>query len=316
MESLPRDAIARARAQFGLLTTGDLDAAGVSKHRRLSALESGLMAKVHGSVYKLSSHAESFEQRCLAASLAAPDAALSGPTAGRLLGLRKMTGNDVHIVARRTVVLEGVVAHRTNFLSDLDIERRGPFRMLRPSRLTCDLAAYLSDDDLESVIEQLLDRKLIALPTVRQLARGFVASGRNGSARLARVLDGRPTWRRPAQSDLELRLTRALARTGWQLVPQFTVELDTGRRIVFDLADPVLRLGIEVDHQSWHGGRLDVQRDKSRDRGVLRLGWTVARVTDEDINIRLNQTALELLAIAAALRSRPQDTRDVLREAG
>ena len=147
------------------------------------------------------------------------------------------------------------------------------------------------------------------MSTLRSMAHTFITSGRNGSARLGRVLDGRPTWRRPVDSDLELRLHRALTRRGLELRTQVEVQLDSGNRIVIDLADPATRFGIEVDHVTWHGGRLDVQRDKSRDRAVMRVGWMIARVTDDDIERRLGEVADELVDIARLHASGRRRTR-------
>lgn len=305
MQPFPRSLLAVARSQHGLIRTDDFRAHGVSQRQRSTALASGAIAVVHRGVYRLSSHEVTFEQRCLAACLAAPDAALSGPTAGRLFGLRKLATTDVHLIARRTIHLDGVVAHRTVLLDALDVQDRGLLRILRPARLACDLAAYVDDDDLESVIEQMLERRLVQLATLRQVARRFVACGREGSARIARVLDGRPTWRRPVGSDIELRLQRALERAGLRVVTQHRLILDSGALIALDLAELDLRFGIEVDHSTWHGGRLEVQRDKRRDREAMRLGWTIARVTDDDVEHRLNSTVDQLTAIAARLAQRP-----------
>jgi very-short-patch-repair endonuclease len=295
---IPRSLIAAARANFGLVTAADLVAHGVTSRRRARALGTGELVQIHAHVFRFASHPETFDQRCRAANLAAPSAALSGPTAGRLYGLRRAWSDDVHVLAPHALALDRVVGHRSNMLSEEDIQQLGPFRVLRPARLSCDLASFLDDADLESVIEQMLQRRLADLVTIRRLARTFITSGRNGAARLGRVLDGRPTWRRPAESDLELRLARALARRGLDLQTQVELTLDSGRVIRIDLGDPVSRFGVEVDHVTWHGGRLDVQQDKARDRDAMRLGWLIARVTDEDVDRRLDRTADELVAIA------------------
>ncbi|MGH2478010.1 MAG: hypothetical protein ACRDIL_22415, partial [Candidatus Limnocylindrales bacterium] len=54
---------------------------------------------------------------------------------------------------------------------------------------------------------------------------------------------------------------------------------------------------VEVDHVTWHGGRLDSQADKWRDRQLLRIGWIVARVTDEDLRLRFGSAVSELVEI-------------------
>jgi very-short-patch-repair endonuclease len=263
-----------------------------------------MLVQVHRGVYRFSSHVESFEQRCLAALLAAPDAALSGPTAGRIMGLRKVFTDDVHLIARRAIHLESVSAHRTKILGEDDIGTGAGLRVLRPTRLFCDLAWHLDDAGLESVYEQMLDRRMISIDAARAAARRFVASGRPGSVRLARVLDSRPDWLQPADSDLEVQLMRALTAAGLVLRRQCPVVLDSGWTVHLDLADEAIKFGVEVDHVTWHGGRLDAQRDKRRDRELARLGWTISRVSDEDISSRLSETCEQLIAIAHVCSSR------------
>src|SRR5215207_6451604 len=105
MQPLPRSIMATARLQHGLLTTHDLATAGVSARDRSGALAGGLLSIVHRGVYRITSHAETFEQRCVAACLAVSDGVISGPSAGRLWGLRKVSTNDVHMLSRRTIHL-------------------------------------------------------------------------------------------------------------------------------------------------------------------------------------------------------------------
>lgn len=305
MADLPRPLIAIARAQHGLLTIEQMTANAVSGRRRKRLLDEGAIVPLQRGVYRLASHPESFEQRCRAAMLAAPDAVISGTTAGRLWGFRKCYTDDVHVLARRAIDLPGVIGHRTDFLRPGDVTHVGVFRVLRPARLICDLGAFVSDADLESVIEQVLDRGLASMPFIRSMARVFSAPGRTGSRRVVRVLDSRSDWLRPVDSDLELQVDRELRRRGLEMQRQYRVELDGGAVVRLDLADPGLRFGVEVDHVSWHGGRLDTQRDKARDRALTRIGWTVVRVTDVDIRARFEQTITELVDIAERLGRPP-----------
>lgn len=303
MRPFPRVLIAVARDQHGLLTVNDLRAQRFSGRARLEAVNSGLLVPVHRGIYRVGTHQVTFEQRCLAALLAAPDAVLSGPTAGRIWGLRKTMTDDVHLLARRAIQLDRVHPHRTDLLADGDRAVRNGFRVLAPHRLLCDLAWHLDDAGLESVFEQMLERSMVTIPGARAAARRFGARGRPGSRRLGMMLDARPTWLRPVDSDLELRVWRRLVECGYELERQFTLITDDGRAIRFDLADPASRVAIEVDHVTWHGGRLDAQADKHRDRMVLRLGWQVCRVTDDDVTRRLASTVDELVGILERQRS-------------
>ncbi|MAT05037.1 MAG: hypothetical protein CL424_08340 [Acidimicrobiaceae bacterium] len=248
-------------------------------------------------MYRIGSHAESFEQRSKAALLAAPDAALAGPTAGRHWKLRTVWTEDVHILALRAIKLDGVHTHRTDLLRSSDVVEKYGVRLLAPARLLCDLARFLDDAELESVFEQMLDRQLITVGSARKLARRFRRPGRPGSQEIARLLDGRPEWLKPVGSDLELRVWKALAKAGHVLERQVEIDIEDGRTVRLDLALRECRLAIEIDHTTFHGGRLDVQGDKRRDRLLVALGWTVVRVTDEDISRRFASTVAELVRL-------------------
>lgn len=302
MKPFTRPLLERARRRRGLLTIADLNRFAVVGRTRAELLSSGMLVPVHRGVYRLGDYDSSFQQRCLAACLAAPDAALSGPTAARLWNIRKIRTDDVHLLAGRRIKLRGVTAHRTDLLTNADIAHRGELRLLQPLRLACDLAWFLGDQDFESVLEQMLDRKMLTTVSLRAAVRRFVAPGRPGSDRLARVVDARPDWRRPVGSDLELRVWRALRANGVDMRRQHRVLLDSGEVVHLDLADVDARFAIEVDHVTWHGGRLDAQADKRRDRGLSRLGWLVSRVTDVDLAERFAATIAELTDIAQRRR--------------
>lgn len=297
MRPLPRTMLDIARRQHGLVTAADLQRTGYTGRARTEAIESGMLVRLHRGVYRLGSHAETFEQRSVAALLAAPDAVLAGPTAGRYWNLRTVWTDDVHIVARRAIRLRGVHAHRTDLLRSGDSMERFGVRLLAPARLLCDLARFLDEADLESVFEQMLDRQIITVTSARSTARRFCRPGRPGSREIARLLDGRPEWLKPVGSDLELRVWRALTKAGHVLERQVDVEVEEGRRVRLDLAHRECRVGIEVDHTFFHEGRLDAQGDKRRDRLLTTLGWTIVRITDEDVDRRFSATIAELVRL-------------------
>lgn len=297
MKPLPRELAAIARGRHGLLSASELLKYGIRGRTRTVMLETGTLVAVHRGVYRLGASPVTFEQRCHAALLAAPSAVISGRTAARLWGLRKVRTDDVHILSLSNVKLTGVHSHRTDLLTSSDWLMRAGLRCLRPGRLLCDLAWVLDDAALESVLEQMIERELLSIPAARAQARRFAAPGRSGSVRLGRVLDSRPTWLRPVDSDLELVVWRALDAAGLSMDRQYRLELDGGGVIHLDLACPTCRLGIEVDHVAWHGGRLDVQSDKRRDREAARIGWMVLRVTDEDIVERLAVVVDDILSV-------------------
>jgi very-short-patch-repair endonuclease len=142
-----------------------------------------------------------------------------------------------------------------------------------------------------------------SVPSMWQMMRRMNHRGRPGLARAKRVLSQRPAWQRPAGSGLELRVLSALERAGVQgLVRQHPIRLSDGVVIHPDGALPGIRWAVEVDHVTWHGGRLDAQRDKGRDRKLRRIGWQVDRVTDVELKENFEATIAELVELVMLRR--------------
>jgi very-short-patch-repair endonuclease len=99
------------------------------------------------------------------------------------------------------------------------------------------------------------------------------------------VLQSRPSWLKPVGSDLELRFERAIIAAGLpRPLRQHLITLLGGERIHPDFYWPDAARVVEVDHVTWHGGRLDLTYDKQRDRRLERqLGIRTTRVTDSEI---------------------------------
>ncbi len=90
-------------------------------------------------------------------------------------------------------------------------------------------------------------------------------------------------------------MLRALEDRGIELVRQYNITLPGGQVIHPDGADPAVKWALEVDHSSWHAGRIEAQRDKVRDRGLRRLGWQTDRVTDYELDDDFDATISELV---------------------
>ncbi len=305
MAHIPSQCSSLARVQHGLITAAQLTGAGITPYRRRRLLEADVLAAVHAGIYRFVAAAVTLEQRCLAACLAVPDAAISGSTAGQLLKLRRMGNGPVHLMVHtRTVELDDAIVHRTNQLGPLDVTTRSDeIRVLTPARLAFDLARFLDDAEFESVIEQMLDRRIVRIPDLYAASRRLRRTGRNGSARFDRVIARRPTWAKPMGSDYEVRLLRSLREQGIELTPQLRVELSNGAVIHLDGGDHGRRFGVEVDHHTWHGGRVAGDYDKWRTRQLLRLGWVVPRIPDSEIDADLPRVVSELAEIYWACRA-------------
>ena len=288
---------------MGLVHDDDLEGLGVTVSQRRRMVADGVLVKVLDAVYRAASTPLTFEMRCRAICMSDPRAVITGRAAGRIWGLRKMgSSSTIEVrIPHHQHTLAGdanIVLRRCPTVPDMDITvRNDGIRVVSPPRLIFDLGASLDDEVLESVVEQVLDRGWCTIPTILDVGRPLIHRARPGSARFVRVLGSRPAWLKPADSDHEVRLRRALERKGVRgLVRQHELRLPSGWTIHADLAIPGIQWAIPVDHVTWHSGRVDARRDKQNDRLAHAIGWQVDRVTDDDIDHHLRRTVNELVA--------------------
>ncbi len=287
------------RRRHGVTTWQELKGDGMGSGTLRRYLDTGELVRLHPGIYRFGTSPDTLESRCVAACLADDRVVVSHLTAARLQGLRRVGDDDiVHLTVRgdRVPLSTGVVTHRTKTLAAGDVEQRADhIRLTTALRTAFDLASLLGDLDLESVIEQLLDRRRVSVPELHAIGRRLRAPGRTGSSRFCRVVCGRDGWLKPADSHLEVRMWRALSSGGISgLVRQHPVVLDDGRVVHLDIADPQCGWALEIDHVTWHGGRADAQADKIRDRALRRADWHVERVTDAEVERSLAALVLEL----------------------
>jgi hypothetical protein len=222
------------------------------------------------------------------------------PTAAALWGFRKAPPSpDVHVAVhwtRRLAPRVGVVIHRSVSLPPCDLVRRADgIALTSPPRTLVDAAAVVSSQDLESMIEQGIDRGMFVVPTLWRVGVRLAASARAGSNDFLRVLASRDAGPTPVRSDYELRLERAMGRRGFPpLVREHGVRIGGGVVIHPDLGLPEDGFFVEVDHLTWHGGRAESGYDRWRDMKMHLLGLHVERVTDIAIDERLDETVNDL----------------------
>ncbi len=251
----------------------------------------------------------------MAIACAATGGVVCFPTAGIVWEFRKTPRiPDVCVViaeGRRIDPIPGVRILRSCDLPECDIVRRADgIAVTSPPRTAFDAAWTLSNDDLESLIEHGIHRGYFTLATLWALGRRVRQRGRPGSARFGEVLAARDPAHRPVESDYELRLERALRKRGFpRFVRQFRLEIAPGRVIHPDLGLPDVGFFVEVDHLTWHGGRLATDYDCQRDLEIEALGHHVERVTDVAIDRHLGATVEALWTIyQRVLRSQVHTT--------
>jgi len=296
----------RVAERHGIVTTEELLADGWSSNAVRRQVTAGLLVRVHSGVYRVGTAPDSFESRCVAASLADPSVVVTGAAAARLWEFRHVFRPEEPIVLvehDRTPIVRGVVVRRTNVLDPSDwVERPDGSRVATPVRAWFDCARDLNDERFERLTEWVLDHHT-RVPTLWAMVRRMAGRGRPGLARVTRVMSQRASWQKPAGSGLELRVLKALADRGvGNIVRQHPIRLSNGHVIHPDGAIPDIRWAIEIDHVTWHGGRLDAQRDKGRDRQLRRVAWQVDRVTDQEVRDDFAAVIGELVELVALRR--------------
>lgn len=288
MSDLTPAALAVFARHHGLATGPMLQRAGVGRTRRRRLIEAELIEVIHRCVYRLAGTPDSLESRCVALCLAHPSGFITGPTGGRLTGLRRM-GTDARLhfsVPHGSNIgpIDGVVLRQTTVIEASHVQQRGDgIRLASPPRLAFDLAADLAELDHASAVEQLLAERRCTLATLGVIGRRLVHPGRPGSSQFLHTMSQRISGG-PLESHPEVRLAQALRARGVPVVAQLTgLRLPDGRRIRLDLAVAEIRWGIEIDVHGEHFLLEGGTNDRRRDRGCHLIGWQIERVTPLDL---------------------------------
>ncbi len=154
------------------------------------------------------------------------------------------------------------------------------------ARTLLDLADVLGDDRLKRAIDEAEMRSLFDLTSVTAVLR---ENPGRGGARLLRLAAGPPE---PTRSRLERRFLAFVKRHG---LPQPRVGVPF-EIYTLDFVWPEAGLVAELDGYATHGRRTAFERDRLRDRRVLRAGLRTVRITsralDDEEGLLADLTAL------------------------
>ena len=285
---LPAEVLAQARIQYGLLTRAQLDAAGVSTRRRTYLFEGRFLGPgAQGRVptresrrgvrtdmpRRVSRVSRACRQRTV--SRQAHSAAAHADRIGACP--RERTSRSA--LRRRRSPHDGARdgrvddSHGRHSAASSGATRRRPGAISRRPR------PRVGDRADDRPRPRLHPRAVRVRATARGPGPRWLASLREGSRRSSCLEQAEGFRPRGPPVPSTLRARRRARDAG----------LDRSRwrpSLHLDGADRGRRFGVEVDHVTWHGGRLAAQRDKWRDRQLMRIDWVVARVTDEDLQQR------------------------------
>jgi hypothetical protein len=276
--------------QYWVASIWQLRELGVSDEAVGRACRAGLIERVTAGVYRLTSAEFGLEGRCMAVLLKSPEHSyISGPTAGRLYGLRRMSDNPVEITVPWNVRRRQPQWAR-QVRSDMDvpdrdiIQRRDGLVVASPLRTLFRLAGLFNQFRFEQAAEDMWHRRLVSPNEAADYLVQVRRSGRTGVERFERWLARTAVMQRPAASGMEQELLRLVDAAGLpEPVRQFPLQLLNGDLIHIDMAWPNVRFGLEPGHTWWHGGDLKMRSDQGRDRACGEVGWLVARFDEVSI---------------------------------
>lgn len=271
-----------AASQHGVVTRLHLRQAGVSDDAVDRAVRAGRLYRVFHGVYALGHWQIGPRGRMRAATLACGDGTVvSHLSAGALLGLLDRAPVVVDVIAPGSAgrKIDGI---RRHVVSQPTREQTGTVDGIpctSPARTLVDLAGTVSRRTLRSAFERAAARKMLDVAAIEA-----AVPGRLGAAELRALVE---EWRRAAPIASSQRLKSPLEAKVLPLVLQrgapaprtnAPVELAKGR-IEVDFLWQDQRFVLEADSRDFHSTDVAFERDRWRDRELMRVGYSTLRVT-------------------------------------
>jgi very-short-patch-repair endonuclease len=227
---------------------------------------------------------------------------VSHRSAGALLGLLDKGPTVIDVIAppSRGRKIDGIRFHRVRAPRRDEVGTVEGISCTSPARTLVDLAGTVGDWTLRSCFERAAQRKLLEVPAIE----ASMDPGRRGNPSLRRLID---EWRKAAtvarqgklKSPLEAKVLPLLVRRDLPApLLNAPVQIANGR-IEVDFLWPDHRFVVEADSRDFHGTELAFERDRWRDRELLRAGYGTLRVTHQQAE---SESAAIADAIAARLR--------------
>lgn len=247
--------------QTELFSTRQLRTGGLSRADVRRALAGGALTRIRRGWY------------CTAS--AAPDVVTAARVGGRLTCLAALRSHGAWIldgVGAHVRVSDGVaVIHQPGVRIHWTAHRIGPgIDSVEEALATA--VACVDFRALVVVADSLVNRGILT-PIRLQAALGVTPRGRRALA----VHD--PNAESGIETLLRLALRRHRVRTRSQVV------IPGVGRVDFLIGD---RLVIEADGYDWHGGRAEFERDRERDRELVRRGYVVIRASYRQVTTDLD----------------------------
>lgn len=274
----------RAERRHGVLSRAELHDCGLSDKAIWHAVDVGRLHRIFPGAYGIGYRHTERRSRLVAATLACgPGAAISHRSAAALLGLldRGPTVIDVIASGDRGRKIDGIHVHLVGQLRPEEAGTVDGIPCTSPARTLVDLAGTIGARTLRSCFERAAARRMLDLDAVERSMR----PGRTGVRELRRLVG---EWRQAAplarrerlKSPLEAKVLPLLIQDGVPAPrPNAPVRLVGGKTIEVDFLWPDQRFVVEADSRDFHATNVAFERDRWRDRELMRADYASLRVT-------------------------------------
>ncbi len=276
-----------ADAQHGVISRTQMRKVGFKDGAITHAAATGRLHQVFRGVYALGHRRIGERGRLMAAVLACGQGTvISHRSAGALLGLLDEGPAVIDVIALRSRgrKIDGIRLHRVR---PPQLEETGTVDGIpctSPARTLVDLAGTVGAWTLSSAFERAAQRRMLDIAAIE----ASIDPRRRGMKGLLVLLDN---WREAApltktrgrlKSPLEAKVVPLLGRRDIP-PPRFNapVQLAT-KRIEVDFLWPDHRFVLEADSRAFHASHVASERDRRRDRELMRAGYSVLRVTHRE----------------------------------
>jgi len=295
-----------AERQHGVVALRQLRALGFSDRAIERAQETGRLHRVFRGVYAVGQRSPSEQGRLHAAVLACIEGAvISHRSAGALLGLLDQGPVVIDVIAppARGRKIDGIRFHRVRSPRRDERGTVDGIPCTSPARTLVDLAGTVGDWRLRSCFERAAQRKSLDIPAIE----ASMDPGRRGMTALRTLVDD---WRRAApltrkgrlKSPLEAKILPLLLRRDLpHPLLNAPIQIANGR-IEVDFLWPDHGFVVEADSRAFHSAPIAFERDRWRDRELLRAGYTSLRITHQEAEREAPAVADTIAKALARLR--------------
>ncbi|MEP4649440.1 MAG: hypothetical protein ABJ314_04610 [Ilumatobacter sp.] len=196
MAFLPTEVTDHFASHHGVATHARLVDSGLTRDQIIGLRHAGTLVPILKGVYRIAVLPLDQHARAVAVCAAHQDAVVCGPTAGRLWGFRRLPDDlRTHVIVdphRQPSIEPWIVPYRTKAIREQDvIEREDGIRITSRARTALDLARFVGDRDLLSIIEQAARDGHLLDAALRDVAVDFMSKHRPWLRRYLLQLDRR-----------------------------------------------------------------------------------------------------------------------------